>query len=236
MIIRSSFRDYYDRVTGGSPDPSVVYERETDEVAFANPFIRGDLDYRLPLGLYPSGKIPDGFRPGIDRVHCMFQVLGFCGEYVLCLTDGRASTSPFYDLTLFGDDILSLDWSTRRRNGHTTTEREAVTELVERNHGVRDVSLFRSLNTPIFAAPVTSELTRYERRHEGLYTVKCVKNPCLADYNFVRYLDAYSAFTQIENFISGVLGQPEVPTNDVPNDIKITKAGFDGKTSFRKRS
>lgn len=62
-----------------------------------------------------------------------------------------------------------------------------------------------------------------------------VINPKLSLFGFQKYVDAFSAFQQIDSFISSILISDAKPMVEIKNDkIKIEKHGFDNKTSFRK--
>jgi hypothetical protein len=239
VIIRSSFRDYYDGIRSALPDP-VVYNRETVEVPFASPFVVNDLPRNFPSGVVDIDRYydrNDSFGEDFDLEQpdaCFFRVVGFCGRFIVVLTDGRSSHSSSFSRTLFGRDILELPWSSGKRKRQPPIV-DVVGECVERFHNSRDIGLFREFGVPLFMASVDAELSRYEQRNIALYVPKVVLNPCLVDGGFAQFLDPFSAHTEIEQFLSGVLGVPSPPTIEVSNDVKIVKAGFDDKTSFRKR-
>ena len=59
-------------------------------------------------------------------------------------------------------------------------------------------------------------------------------NPNLNNYKFFKAHDTFTAFQNLQSYISGVLGTKENDIIEVSNKSKIIKAGFDLKTSFRK--
>jgi hypothetical protein len=63
---------------------------------------------------------------------------------------------------------------------------------------------------------------------------KFTVNTPLSIFQFYKVFDPYSAFQAVQSYVSGVLGGSENPMIEVSNAIKIVKAGFDLKTSFRK--
>jgi hypothetical protein len=80
---------------------------------------------------------------------------------------------------------------------------------------------------PVFAFSLTS--SRWNN-HEGSLVI----NPNLSAFEFWKVKDPFSAFQEIQQYISGVIGtggNEPVVTSDT---YKIMAAGFDLKTSFRK--
>jgi hypothetical protein len=241
MRIDSSFPDFYDRVTAFEADPSVVYVRETRVERFSalvpSPFVFDGLPSTFPSGPASAPERRDEFLArDWDRTDsCEFHVIGFCGHYVLCLTDGFANATTPYERVYFGEELLDLEWSTAKRR-NSQSERDAVVQCLERLHGFCDDTLFRHFNTPVFVAHCTDSLTKYETKNEALYGPTCTVDPRLSDFLFVKFSDPYSTYQRIEAYLSGVLGSPEPSIGEPPNDVKIVKAGFDSKSSFRKRT
>jgi hypothetical protein len=214
MLIKSSFSDYYDGVAAMGIDRSICYLRYPKEVTTD----RFQLD-RFPR--YFPDDLDDNYRcseSDIERWNlkkpCEFYIVGFCGTYIVGLTDLNRST------VYYGEEILKLNW---RSSFHYRGDLQQVEYLVNRFHGERDDSLFQELAAPIFIVKLD-----YNSSQSQI-------NPCLNKLQFYRYQDAYSAFQSIAGYISGVLGTTLRPLIEISNDSKITKAGFDLKTSFRKR-
>lgn len=59
-------------------------------------------------------------------------------------------------------------------------------------------------------------------------------NPILKDLEFFRVVDPYTAFQEIETFISALIGMEVPPTVEISDQSKILKHGYDPKYSFRK--
>lgn len=60
-----------------------------------------------------------------------------------------------------------------------------------------------------------------------------IYNPCLANYNFQKIVDPYTAATELDKWLSNVAYHPEIPSK-VSDMVKIEARGFDKKISFRK--
>ena len=83
------------------------------------------------------------------------------------------------------------------------------------------INLFRESKTPIFVYDTY-------RRDDAF-----IINPILKDYEFYKVVDAFTAFTELQMFISGVLGVGEKEIVEIEDKYKIGQHGFD-KWSFRK--
>lgn len=64
--------------------------------------------------------------------------------------------------------------------------------------------------------------------------MRYVLNPRLADYHFQKVKDSFSAFQEVFQYISGVLGTNENPMVTISDKEKRDKKGFDN-WSFKKR-
>jgi hypothetical protein len=62
---------------------------------------------------------------------------------------------------------------------------------------------------------------------------KLFKNPRLADYKFLKRLDPYTIFQEIEMYVGGVLGLGSPNMIEVSDDVKRSQHGFD-KWSFKR--
>jgi hypothetical protein len=73
---------------------------------------------------------------------------------------------------------------------------------------------------------------RYEdRRGQCSFTVNCDN---LKDLQFYKVKDAFTAFQEISMFVGGVLPREGNPMASIADEeVRIHKAGFDAKTSFR---
>lgn len=60
-------------------------------------------------------------------------------------------------------------------------------------------------------------------------------NAKLADYDFYKVFDPYSAYQELTSWLGGVLAYPQNIMIEVEDKIKVTKHGFDKKYGFRTR-
>lgn len=58
----------------------------------------------------------------------------------------------------------------------------------------------------------------------------------LNKFQFYKVFDTYTAYQELDMWLSGTLSYPQNIMVEVSNETKIEKAGFDKKISFRKRS
>ena len=226
MLIKSSFKDYYDTTSGMGVDPSVIYVREPNKVQAETNFYAKDLPF---LERYDDASIAAWNSRELKQFH----IIGFCGQHIVCVTNSKHENDVQYSKAYFGDDILALAWSKEKRH-RQISERQAIEDCVRQFHGKKDDSLFKQFNAPVFHIDIDGPLTKYEQKNAGLYTPQYNVNICLKMFQFVKFKDAYTAFQDIQSYISGVLGSAENPIVEVSNATKIVKAGFDLKTSFRK--
>lgn len=71
------------------------------------------------------------------------------------------------------------------------------------------------------------------KRSKDLHNHELELNPSLKAYKFMKVVDPYSAFQEISQFISGVLGNSEKQTVDISDENRLLQHGFDKKFSFR---
>ena len=234
MLIRST-KDYYDSAAGMGIDSSIVYQRETRMVELKSNFLIDNLPCVFPdeYGVYVEGYDADSVDDWNRREHCHFSVIGFCGEQIVCLTNLNRDQHNRYTMVFFGEEILSLDWSGKKRRRHPS-ERQVVENCINQFHRKSHPELFSQLNTPIFSVPFCHQLNHYEQKNESSYASKFTINPNLDSYRFFRYKDTVTAFQEIQSYLSSNLVSPTKSIVELTDQSRIIKAGFDLKTSFRK--
>jgi hypothetical protein len=223
MLIQSTFSDYYDGVASSGIDTTVHYHRETHTISAESPFY---IDH-LPTNLFgrpfemPSGtdrQRREAFEASLNALSCNFSIIGYCGTYIVAAYISKA----YY----FGDSILDFDWSNQKRHRRSSV-RQVVVDLISKFHESNDNRLFQQFQAPVFITPMSAYTSDF---YQGTFTL----NPNLKELQFFKYKDSYSAFQEIQGYISGVLGVDAKPTIELSDKSKIIKAGFDPKTSFRK--
>ena len=234
MRIVSDFRDYYDAVARTGVDPTVVYRRECR-------------DLRRPNG---GGYFPgDGGRTTCyDQtvLHSFAGRIAFCGEIFHFVSRYLPAPTRWSER-----GYVSTPW---RRTVHYDRETmrqvwDELTPFYSRHHDGFDEWASRTSDlVPLFhehASPVLLSVDRgLDERHRLVGAAARIRyggegqglivSPCLADFEFFRVVDPYSAFQRIAGFVSGVLGGAARETVEISDRDRVVKAGFDLKTSFRR--
>jgi hypothetical protein len=236
MLIRSTFKDYYDTAAGMGVDSTLIYRRETQLVELEHQFFLDNLPEFFPndRGEYLDPYNHASIEAWNQQEYCDFYIIGFCGQQIVCLKNTQPDTGKSDGLAYFGAEILGLGWSNTKRRRQPSAQ-QVIEDCLQQFHGKANLGLFKQLNTPIFAISLGSHLSQYEQQCQGLYAPKFTVNPNLAAFKFFKYKDAFTTFQEIQSYLSGVLGSPEPETIEVSDRSKIVKAGFDLKTSFRNR-
>ena len=91
------------------------------------------------------------------------------------------------------------------------------------------IDVFRKYNTPAFVYDCDWSEDNYGGNYRHNFTI----NPKLKDLQFYKVFDAFTAFQELQMFISGVLGTGEKELIEIEDKYKIGQHGFD-KWSFRK--
>jgi hypothetical protein len=167
----------------------------------------------------------DLLEASLKAASCYFQLIGFCGTHIVSVRLGE----NYY----FGESILDIEWSKQKPYGKPTAY-QIVTDLIQKFHGKIDHQLFQQFQAPVFVVPIEPHIPTNAELDPNLYQPLFTLNPNLKELQFPKYKDAYSAFQEIQGYISGILGAADRPTIELSDRSKILKAGFDLKTSFRK--
>lgn len=228
MLIISKQHDYYDSIgKAAGVDKTVVYKRKERQYYShheeAKRFMRKTS--RFPHGCRRRGKI----KPG-QLLDFSTGSVGFCGM-----------TYPMLEVRRHQVD--------EDQNSFAETTWYYTTEAVKRLDGMmeelkfgaspwdntsREVWLqfmfsmddFHQFNSPILLV----------RGHTDSRDPVVIVDPVLRDIDFQKVVDPYSAFQEIQMFLSGVLGNTEKETVAISDVHRLEAAGFDKKWSFRKQS
>ena len=84
MLIRSTFKDYYDTAAGMGVDATLVYQRDTHLVELDSPFAIDHLPQCFPndLGEYLDPYSTASIDTWNEREYCDFHIIGFCGKQI----------------------------------------------------------------------------------------------------------------------------------------------------------
>lgn len=247
MRIVSAYHDYYDPIMRTAMDPTVLYLRETADGgrirAAASRYELGDgssaNNIRISNGTlsYKISYHPISFcgtlhhvwmgnhTTTVDAVETQYRVTGesssdvrkmIYAQFDLEIPQARRSwyryrSSKKYDTIQLPESLGSLDWTALHRQ-----ERSPILTIRPLNQTERRSGSFAY---------------RYGDTEEEYVLVR---NPRLEDLNFVERVDPFTAFQEINMYISGVLGQSDRPMVKLTDKDILTKHGFDPKWGFRK--
>lgn len=244
MKIISKFKDYYDPLQ--THDPSTgVYERKTEEVlvdwvGYGDARYAKEKEYSVKSGLlgfcgklYPFVKYTKTGNP--TEFIYSFDLFKVLRDYLLTIEYSRSTWYGWYGW--YG--LITVGKWTKIDNAKLWFEQDWQTLIdnkrnsrYEPNTGKRadyiDPSkIFLDYKVPCFV------LEKTEESHKcGKFAL--ILNPRLADYNFYRVVDTYSAYQEIEMFLNNQIVRRDDPyIEPVPDTIKAESHGFD-KWSFRK--
>jgi len=250
MRIISKDNDYYDSVQAWGQDQTLVYVRRQEELSMANVanalgLSVADNDERHSFAAmmfnHLGRPLPDYFdQPYFLRrsyfnsnLYLSKYLIGFCGLWVPCLKM-EPVTSPYAEeaktFFFYPGDEGKLE-KIRHYFGEDIADKKL--KLYRKFLGMKlnpKEDLFHCFKSPILVADVSDN--GYARIKAS--DVVAVKDAKLSDYQFYRYRDAYSAFQDLSQFISGVLGvgQPEI-IEISDKDMRDAKGFHD--MSFKKR-
>ena len=233
MYIISKKKDYYDGVVGTvGIDKTIVYEREIIEIDDNTKYpemFRGNIfgyhkhkNHFLNLDWY-----------GVDSKKydsCSSFIVGFCGKLYL-------GWKFYYEVN---DKIYVDDMRTDIIYGFENAKKHLIkkhwniniNDDVEYISHYNPIELFREINSPIFIYDSDYNKINIKQYHSHS---RFIINPILKDYEFYKVMDTYTAFQELQMFISGVLGTGEKEIIEVDDKYKIPQHGFD-KWSFRRES
>jgi hypothetical protein len=228
MKIISSFHDYYDSVARAGIDSTIIYFRTTEELDV----LPKD---KAVVALEASKKIHEGL-PAYTRSVCSRQInqfttyayypiyILFCGKIrvTFAAMDNRFAYRPGKRIEeyVIPERMLTIatsyDEVNPRRLRYTHSAKERFKFFMEADG--KPVNM-----VPLQAPVMVMELARY------------IINPCLKDYQFHKIVDPYTAFQELQMYISGVLSTGDKnPQKPISDELKAQSKGFD-EWSFRKK-
>jgi len=227
MYIITKNKDYYDGVVGSvGMDKTIVYEREMVEITDNN---------KMPKIFQHKKYSWDNKSPflGVCRADVNKKntkkyndvrgfIVGFCGKLYL-------GWRFYYKVEEYVYDHLEEVTKTDIIYGYENAKKFLKADYWRSNLGddikyvtnYNSINLFREFKTPIFVYDT--------HRKDDAFII----NPMLKDHEFYKVVDAFTAFTELQMFIGGVLGVGEKEIVEIEDKYKIGQHGFD-KWSFRK--
>ena len=241
MRIVSKFNDYYDSVLNTGYEDSKVFVRNT-----TNFKQRGDIKNDvvedlwdrmkakanisvLDYPLYNSQQLVS-FRSKNGLIKLTTLGVLFCGKYfpsIKCDVEdcgGSSTTSYFYTaadtLAFLSDNEFNPK---KRPSTHKIYRRSSnkdivkvLTDYFDDRQFDKDWCVEHKITSAVF---------------DGWLYI----NPPLKDYMFYKALDSYTAFQEIEMWLSGTLSWPFNMMIELADEYRVAAHGFDTKYGFRKR-
>jgi hypothetical protein len=219
MLIVSKFHDYYDPVGKSKGiDKTIVYNRETRSI---------DKAPGIPMMHYS-----ERYSRKDNRVLDFYTfIIGFCGKlYPIGFLDQDGQKKFLHTHEQIVEKYLELNQGKRKIKSYFNYwVNKGLNELSSALTNSELLGLFQKYKVPIF---VYTDIANHQIN--PLMTKSLDLNPRLTTFQFVKVMDPYQAFQELEMYISGVLGVGEHPTVKVSDKSKIIEHGFDYKWSFRK--
>lgn len=231
LIINKKNKDYYDGVVGTvGVDKTIVYERKYQELE--------ENDINFPEEFKKYRKYYPKEEPILCKLwHFNLQnrkkyigetpfIVGFCGKIYIGWKFHYKISNIHLDDTIKTDIVYDLD-EIKKLIEHKSWNLH-LDDIVNDILNYNAIDIFRRYNTPIFIYDYDYYFSEYRSVVPRFYI-----NPRLKDFEFYKVFDTFTAFQEIQMFISGVLGSGEKEITEVEDKHKISQHGFD-KWSFRK--
>jgi hypothetical protein len=231
MRIISKFKDYYDGVQAQAMDKTHTFVRKQTAVDIPcasygiSPYRpwRGDKAKRIQRAIFLEyvvfcGKIYRYVHMNVPENLDDLYTPDYC-----TYASSESNVEYFYDYETFKNKVK---------------EHKAVKRWLE--EGVRHFSYGEDKNVdPMsvnklieFNAPIIA-FTSYQHELKDGSKGNCIVNPCLQDIKFFKAKDPFTAFQEIEQFLTNDLAHQNDPSMPVGSDVVIAQSkGYD-KHSFR---
>jgi hypothetical protein len=235
MKIFSNFKDYYDHVQAFGQDEDVSYIRATK--TYCDPYrnhsyFRNNNKWDSRYVWYKVILDGDGRETLVHRdpeEHIITHAgwggnvitVHFCGKVYYAIEHNVHSTLK---KEYFYDPAKYEKWfNETNRSRYDRYYLKSELELLASNGKVDQRELNKINRTPIILIKKT---------YEGLYNIH---NPRLNVIEFQKVVDPYTAFMELDMFLSGVLGKTGGDMVTISDKDKIDKHGFDMQYGFRTR-
>jgi len=225
MKIISKFRDCYDSVLAMGREESIVYVRHTTEIDINENFNYLDKLYR---------DVPDSHVQYKDN-GCYYQstfdpiFFFICGKIYIVYryVDGHKNLN---DILYTSDEVIDkANEVINKVNDFKSFGR--IIYFSKRNLKIAFDKYNGSMYNPLNIKYKTPVIVSYKEK-ENKDSIKLISNPKLFEYNFLKMIDPYTLFQEIQMYVGGVLGNNEPNIIEVSDDVKIASHGYN-KWSFR---
>lgn len=240
MLIASDFRDFYDVARSLGVDKLYVYKRVTE-------IKKGEFEFdRSTRNSWPYPEEFTHTKRGVKHKYIASKVIvGFCGKLYpavvfekFVLVDekfelkervtlySKEKTIAYLEKEKLKFETQSLSyWAVRDFSVKTP---EAMENFFEGSSFTKLENEFIKHKCPVFV------YGRFEAEKSTHGKVRLVLNPRLTDYKFVQVKDPITAWKELYNYISGVLGSSGPELVKISDKELAKKKGHDGEYSFKK--
>lgn len=212
MLIISKFRDYYDSVANTGVDKTIVYDRESIEK-----------ELKLEDLIYiDSGRFGE-YSPKMKEI-LELKFIGFCGQVYPFIErqeiiDNRVTINTAYNY------IYDIDVIKEVVKKYSIYQFKQLLYLLDFYN--------KKINSYFFEFKVPIILVKNRNSSHFFQNQVIELNPKLSDIDFYTQKDSWTAFKEVESYISGVLGVNNKPMIEISEQDKLLAHGFDKKWSFR---
>lgn len=237
MRIISKERDYYDSVQMYGQDQGVVYIRNKDfvEEDLANDTINKFYKIKSKNTSYYHHPLGDGSTYRKVRIAESGSIF-FCGDrhnFIItertigCGMMSRTEKRFHYSMESLDSYIDELNLKDEKEPYYRKISKNLIVDFF--NNLKTEPNLHFEINAPIF---IISAFRDDEVRYMSWKT-RVQKNPILSDYNFAAVKDPYSAYQELDMFISGVMGGKSPVVVNISDDDMKQQKGFGHKYAFK---
>lgn len=221
MRIISKYHDYYDTVRAYGTDNTIRYIRKEEVLTKKHP------DYKL---IYKTLKIDNLYYINAHTEYILdYYIVSFCGKVI-----------PIVEFYLGGKrhicyNIKSADEVVKQYGKKEQQELwEPKRRKLRRSLRSKVIDLFKhiSSNTEELHHHLKAPVFMYGRHYNYEYDGCIVINPKLSKLEFYKYMDAYTAYQELAQYVGGILSNTSQPPDKISDEDKKAMHGFD-KWSFK---
>lgn len=222
MKILSNFHDYYDSVMSYGRDNTLIYHRNINEL-YTN-----DIHFHNKYTYYTLGYSNNiNSRPEVLFVY-------FCGKFYPIVSFYNRNFNNYYTYLYSSTEVdkyVENNFSKKFVDSYFSNYKKSV---LKQTDVLEHFNLFTGDNcNKVFGKFVNDNpIFTVRKSNSGLFRHLVTYNDILKNIEFYKVLDTYSAFQEIEMFLSNIaVPQKDMPV--IPDVLKAESHGFD-KYSFRK--